>query len=577
MKKKLFAVLTAMILVISVFPSAALAAAGTFFIGDTELIDEGWWYEDGIYEPYERAESDSYVYFDGESTIIMHNAVINIDNDETFVVDICGFEDLDIILEGSNMICSSSLAPGAGTNETYYGLSIESSNVTVSAADQNASLDILVNYSPLEIYNSTITLAGGKITCIGQGIAAYLEDSSLTVNGGEFDADNTYYYGLDVDLVRSSLAVTGGSVTIGDEEFLYEEATGIALEKNSSVTVSGGTVNVFAGTGIAGDSMAYDIMASISGKLYRDAVPDDSSCDVTVSGGTLSITASALGISIKEGSVAVTGGTLNITALPEEGIAGGISIETGDVTVSDGYLKVIALYCIAINETGSVSFNGGKTQIEAVDNNHPDLYPEAIYVYDGDVRISNGNNYVASGLDTVRIQKGDLDISGGQNWLVSPENSVMILNGDLNVSGGQNEIQGGDYALQAYHGSALFTGGTTHFYSTDTGIACFKGITLDGTVIKEEGYVIDGLPMGVVSSLTPVGTDAFWTVFIQEIDSSMELSSLYDLVAPEFTIIPDTDNPKTGVSASAYLYMLLLASVAVLFVTTKKVISLRTK
>lgn len=555
MKKKLLAVLTVLVLVISVFPAPANAAGLLYIsIGSTRISDRECWYVNGSVVNTE-PEADSYIYYDGEDTLVLHNICLNLDDytegHHYPNISIHRAEDLTVVLEGTNVIMTNEYDSSFGIS-AYCGVEIrDSQSVKVTAADENAGLYVYTFSWALNMMDSNAEIKSGNVVFYSVLTNSYIDRaSSLIVSGGKVSFINGSARATDLTITRdSSLTVSGGAVAVGDPDLSAYGSTGIGLAQNSSVSVADGSLTVTEGRGIV--------------ERYGED-SRDKTCSVSVTGGKLGIDAMELGISLYNGDIALSGGVLDI------------NVEDGDDPTDEYSINVCG---ISIENMGGMNVSGGTLKV-GLDTSYASV---GIYIAEGDL-VLNGDETTVDAVMTdhsifvigIGVDDGDVIIEGGKNKVLSNEIAVLAGEGDLIVSGGENEICGDVYGFQTYDGSALFTGGTTHFKGGQGGIYTTDGITLDGTVIKE-GYFVDAVLINDVASLVPVGTKADWSVFTEELDESMDRGEMYALIATDFTVIPESDNPQTAVSFNTFLYMMIILSFAVLAAASQKAASVRKK
>ncbi len=269
---KLFTLFTLLLLL----PLAARAAANptTLTVGDTDVLNGGYWTTnaDGTLT---EASADNYnVYYDGNGTLTLKGATINGTSSSTVGAGIYAEGDLTIVLEGSSTVTGvvnpygesqsirvsgnltiqgggSLTAQGAETSSgSSYGIFVtgsftqQSGSVTASGGNVNGTK----NSTGLYVFGSTVTVEGGTLTATGDdasgnsyGICAKgtvtVGSAAVTATGGSGYAS----YGLYIESTSPSVTLSGGSLTARSGS-ATKTAGGIYIQ--NTYNTSGGSVTV---------------------------------------------------------------------------------------------------------------------------------------------------------------------------------------------------------------------------------------------------------------------------------------------------------------------------------------------
>ena len=210
--------------------------------------------------------------------------------------------------------------------------------LTLSAADDGAHADaaLLVSAGTLEVTQSTEGLEGQTITLESGDVSVTASDDGLNASGGSSGAESA-----------QSEAPAG----VGGEQVAGTPAT----PGDADVTGSGGNGSGGPGVGSDGPGSGDPATQGSSGGPSRqggDGGPGggmgyDSACLVTISGGTLTITAGGDGID-SNGDLVMTGGTVYVNGPTSGGdgaldyggsasISGGVIVAVGASGMAEGF------------------------------------------------------------------------------------------------------------------------------------------------------------------------------------------------------------------------------------------------
>ena len=489
MKKRLFAALVSLCMIVSVLPAVAFAdgshgdhagwtelsgtiekddlPAGNYVLtGDVTLKVSSW-------NLGEKGDED-------ESVVICLNGHeikghgCNINRDCCKDVTICdctgngkvrdavlqNIDLTDIILIGCNVYTS-----GSGTASL--------SNVQVSGGKINSSSDLYIN-DGCQIncditVNSSLYIKGGYIG--GNIIAA--ATSSTSIYGGTIDESITVKGGGDAGAlsapgilniyggeINRAITVDGGECNISGEDTIIQGNTNSGYEVG--VCVKSGTCNITGGT-----IKVYDYTSS--GENTGAVVVKGGSCNI---GGDARITSCRID---NGGAVSVLGGSCTISGdniYNNNTRYGGVYVEDGTCTVEEG---------AKIRNNNAFRQGGGVHVAGGVCNIHGYITENKTDNYDG------GGVYVARGTCTIdgvvdqntAVNGGGVYIAAGECNIYGTvtENTATANGGGIYAAGGSCNIYGAvtENTATANGGGVYVAGGKCDIYGTLT-----KNTAVDG-------------------------------------------------------------------------------------------------
>ena len=359
MRKRLFAALMCLCLIVSLLPAAALAADED---GVSISIGEHYWLgskehpvyattdaETGVITPlygnFDPATDPWNIKWDGE-TLTLNGATIIYD---VYYIDaaISCTGDLKIELMGDNTVTGRSCGidsngditiSGSGTlaviggdvsenGYASYGIyaggnvTVEGANVTATGGNIDDDSYGIYAGGDVTVEGATVTASGGDVSENGYdsyGIYAdgdvTVEDADVTATGGKAGVDS---YGIRA--FKGIVTISGGTVEATGGE-AGGNSCGICAD-HGSVNISGGTVEATGGE--AGGS-SYGIYGT-----YNTSLGADSKTGVTITGGNVTATGGKVTDSSDE---AVSCGIYGSSG----GMSTGISISGGEVTATGG-------------------------------------------------------------------------------------------------------------------------------------------------------------------------------------------------------------------------------------------------
>ena len=463
MRKRLFAALMCLCLIVSLLPAAALAADGDgayILIGKYDVLGSKG---NPVYATTDAGEitlifdenfdPDTYpwnIRWDGE-TLTLNGATIIYDEYSDAAISSTG--DLKIELVGDNTVTGRSCGIDSYGDITISG----SGSLKVSGGD-----DISVDgYASYGIY------AGGNVT---------IEGADVTASGGEAEYEFSYgiYAGGDVTVEDADVTATGGKAG-GD-------SCGIRAYEGS-VTISGCTVEATGGEA-GGNSCG----------LYAD----DGS--VNISGGTVETTGGkaggeSYGIRAFKGIVTISGCTVEATGGEAGGNSCGICADDGSVNISGCTVEATG------GEAGGSSYGiygtyntvlgeGGKTGVTITGGNVTATGGKV----SPDEAVSCGIYGSSGGVPTgISISGGTVTATGGEvtDGAKSYGLCGSSLNAGVSISGGTVTAWGGTQAVGGNTGN-IGNNYRINPAATVAKVEVMAGENKDGLgaseVTDEEGY-----------------------------------------------------------------------------------------
>ncbi|MGT2951024.1 hypothetical protein BU202_06985 [Streptococcus cuniculi] len=197
------------------------------------------------------------------------------------------------------------------------------------------SLTVEGNFEDGIVSSDDLTIESGslRVTATDDGIRG---KDSVTIKGGMLDVTATgdgIKSNNDQDTTKGNVEIIGGIIAVqaGDDGIKAESSLtiddGQVTVKNSTeglegtnVTINGGTVNVTStddGINAASDAMGADIFIKVTGGTIDVSVGQgdtdafDSNGDISISGGTINVTAPTSGFDF-DGTVEFTGGDVTV-------------------------------------------------------------------------------------------------------------------------------------------------------------------------------------------------------------------------------------------------------------------------
>ena len=480
MKKRLLSILMALALLLSLLPTAALAASdpGKLVFDVSEgsvIIDEGTEagtikvtygngeVKDGISSGETIIVTGSFTKTEGDEAA--HQLAVNTSANiiaRNLTIDNTGFDgccamsvsgeaaNVTLSLEGENTFTAGSQSPClVVTNDSTLTIAGDGS-VTAQGGGVYGSAGIIAYYGNIIISGGTVNAIGGETETEGsitQAIA--VKYGSITVSGGTVNAtggtvknvpsDSTGIFARNADII-----ITGGKVNATGENVAADESRSIGINAESgSITISGGEVNATGGNVTGNNCQSCGIRVPYNNLTISNSEVNATGSVVTGEGGQ------SCGIYVG-GDIVINGGTVEAAggaATGKDGISSGICAD-GDITVSG---------------TADVTARGG--DIPLADNAGDEataMVRESygIFAQGGDVTINGGtleaaggNNAAWSmginsrGVGTVTVNGGTLNTAGGHAKYTAMQSCAVsygISGNGLTINGGTVTVTGGD-------------------------------------------------------------------------------------------------------------------------------------
>ncbi|MGF0007142.1 S-layer homology domain-containing protein [Eubacteriales bacterium SGI.150] len=489
MKKRLFSIITALALCLTLLPATALAATNvTYYYWDSSAKQLKQATCSSATE-VTGSETDTAITWgqDGQDTWYVVNSNVTIgktDSADTFAcITVKGNVHL-ILADGCNLTIKGNIQvmKDVGTL-TIYGQSAGTGELNV----ENSSSKSSSSY-----YDAAI---GGQR--LEKSVS---EAGSITIHGGTINATSNGY----------GAAIGGSGRKISGE---YGTAT---------VTIHGGTVT----------ATANSCSAAIGGGDYADDYYGIA--DVTINGGTINATATSGGAAIGggrwcTGKVTINGGTINATSDNEGAAIGGGRSSPCNVIISGGKIKAKASEGAAIGsgyggayEPSPIEINGGEIYAEAsqgaaIGGGKSAGQPVNVTITGGKIEahgasgagIGTGYGANSSKASSVTIKNGEIFAEADTGAGIGSGSEAVTVNNYVNVSisGGTvtartNYVRNTDcgaaiggggayYSKKSSQGYITISGGTVKAYGTDyaPGIGNAPGGTAKGMIKISGGNV----------------------------------------------------------------------------------------
>ena len=358
------------------------------------------------------------------------------------------------------------------------GASSSALNFTPSTSNrlENCTGTIRAVY-PLYTYGATTVTGSGKLTLRASNMAAVVKQYGTGVAGGSLTFENA-----NVEL--------------------HSENTGIQVEGSSSLTVSGGTVDVTAAqainlydadsklsltagrlklTGLStGDSVGISTKGAVEvtgGTLetstVNSAIQNLGTKTVLFTGGTHTLTATAAGYADNAAGTLQIGGSADVTVNAAIGIrlsqgkGGKLNLTGGEVKLNSSSSGLQTQ-----SGAGKTTLSGGKLTVTDT-NEEPNIYGiEALgeTEFSGttvsfrnckyDIRSGNGNNKITGGRVNLSGQiglfaVGNFTVAGGELFSSCSTYGILSANGTVSLKGGKIRMEDKNYDIIAFQKSVI--------------------------------------------------------------------------------------------------------------------------
>ena len=488
MKKRLFSIITALALCLTLLPATALAAT-----------DVTYYYWDSSAKQLKQAncssatevtgsESDTAITWgqDGQDTWYVVNSNVTIgktDSDDTFAcITVKGNVHL-ILADGCSLTIKGNIQvmKDVGTL-TIYGQSAGTGELNVensSSSSSSSYYDAAIGGQRLEKSMSeagSITIHGGTINAFSNGYGAAIGASGRK-NSGEYGTATVTINGGTVTATTNS-----GSAAIGGGSCSYE------YYGTATVTINGGTIKAtsyYASAAIGGGQWCNsnvtinggDITAAVtSGGGAAIGGGHASAGDVTINDGKINATATSgaaigSGASGSKSAIIINGGEIYAKASSGAAIGGGSQADQPvNVTITGGKIEAHGSSGAGIG-TG---YGGKSTQASRVKITGGEIFAEA----DTGAGIGSGSEAVTVN-SYVNVNISDGNVTARTNYVRNTDCGAAIGGG------------GAYYSKKSSQGSITISGGTVKAYGTSyaPGIGNAPGGTAKGTIKISGGNV----------------------------------------------------------------------------------------
>ena len=431
-------------------------------------------------------------------------------SDGQIIIDAGEEDEVELDLSGASITCSYDspiFAKSAGK------LKIKAVEGTVNVVSDART----ANVSEAETAGSAAIYAECDLNFAGKGTLAVTAE----YNNGIHSKDDLKIKNLTLTVTapnnalkgNDSVTIESGSVTVistaGDGIKTVNSDVSSKGNQRGSVTVSGGTVNIFsAGDGI---DAAYDVIISgdaaivINTHSYSSYTLSSAKKTAASSGVTKSAESSK-GIKA-DNQVVISGGSVTIRCM-DDGIHanGGVALEngsksTGNISISGG---LVSIECAddGIHADGTILIEGGYVDVV---NSHEGLEGHCITVNDGEIHVyatddgvnatSSSGSRSADGVITVNgglmiVEVGGRDVDGVDS------NGNYVQTGGIVIVSNPNADSSGNTSAVDVDSSVSVTGGIIVALGTVPGGGNMSGGNMSGGNMRGGRFGIGGMGSG---------------------------------------------------------------------------------
>lgn len=431
-------------------------------------------------------------------------------SDGQIIIDAGEEDEVELDLSGASITCSYDspiFAKNAGK------LKIKAVEGTVNVVSDTRT----ANVSEAETAGSAAIYAECDLNLAGKGTLAV----TAGYNNGIHSKDDLKIKNLTLTVTapnnalkgNDSVTIESGSVTVistaGDGIKTVNSDVSSKGNQRGSVTVSGGTVNIYsAGDGI---DAAYDVIISgdaaivINTHSYSSYTLSSAKKTAASSGVTKSAESSK-GIKA-DNQVVISGGSVTIRCM-DDGIHanGGVALEngsksTGNISISGG---LVSIECAddGIHADGTILIEGGYVDVV---NSHEGLEGHCITVNDGEIHVyatddgvnatSSSGSRSADGVITVNgglmiVEVGGRDVDGVDS------NGNYVQTGGIVIVSNPNADSSGNTSAVDVDSSVSVTGGIIVALGTVPGGGNMSGGNMSGGNMRGGRFGIGGMGSG---------------------------------------------------------------------------------
>ena len=427
---KLFTLFTLLLLL----PLAARAAGNptTLTVGDTDVLNGGYWTTDAESGTLTEASADNYnVHYDGNGTLTLNEATINGTNTTGHVgAGIYAEGDLTIVLEGSSTVTGVVDPNGESQSIRVSGNLTIRGGGSLTAQGANTTSD--GSSSGIFVIGS-FTQQGGSVTAIGGNVSANQTSEGL------------YVYGSTVTVEGGTLTATGGDTS----------GSSYGISARGPVTVGSAAVTATGGTG----QSSYGLYVSANVSFPTPSVTIFGNGSLTARSGT---------------ATSEAGGIYFMNPI---GSAGSVTVGDNSTLLANSVILFDQSFVekpLAPNGNGSWLIYGQSNQTSAVGGN---------YTLTDDLTIENGNTFTIPAGSTLTVPQGKtLTVNGTLNIA---NQSSLTGSGSLAGSG----------AFNLTNPDPVISGSDTLTYDGTNQFGKFTLTAPTGTVeVMGQSFTISGSP-----------------------------------------------------------------------------------
>lgn len=409
MKKRITSLLLALVMLVSLLPTGAMAEENQ---SDTPPAENGAAISESTPPSILRVNgvdilddedhtvlcgAGTAVYDSTNNTLTLDNATIDTGESSSIHAGIYAVGSLNIELQGTSIVANS--------DQIHQGIYIENGNLTVTG---KGTLEATGDGSGIHTWMGDLTVTSGTIRATGSsGIC--VEEGDITVNGGDLTCTGTGTNNYGIDLAYGSMTVKNGTVT----------ATGTSY----GISITGNSTRICDMTVDNGKVTANGIYMN-----YEDLIIENEG----------SVTA-------ESGGITLNGENADLTVTSDGSISANDTIFVGnDLTVDQGTVEAhvestsSSSYGIFVSGDMTVTNSSTVTGIAPQGNGIEVLY--------GDMRVNNslvtGNGYTGIYLSygVMTVNDGTVNGTGSTNYGINGR--LTMTGGTVNGNGPNGAIGG---------------------------------------------------------------------------------------------------------------------------------------
>lgn len=363
-------------------------------------------------------------------------------------------------------------------------LDILGGNITVTAVNHG-----IRGKDSVEIVDGTITVSAG-----GDGVQSNNDEDStkgyVMITGGTLDITAA----KDGIQAETTLAITGGdiSVSAGGGSNSGSDDAGKGLKAAVDITIEAGTVDtVSIDVDSADDAIHCDGTVTISGGNITLATADDavrSESTVAITGGDISIATcyegiDAAAITINNATIDLVSSDDGISAVSADGTSSTVSISGGTLAITAGADGIAAESQVLISGgTITVSSGGGSTMSVGSTESAKGIRSDAnITIEGGTVNVDSADDALHAN-DSLTITGGSINLAAYDD-AIHADSAITIDGGDIDITKCYEGIESAEITIND---------GEIHLVSSDDGFNVSDGSSSGTGGPWGGGGVIDG-------------------------------------------------------------------------------------